>query len=156
METSALEEWFKTSILPSLTDFVVPLIPWIFFSVIMVLADWRFSMQLWANQKDRKEEDKPKASAFFNRIINSLTYVLLAGCLAGSCTGYSFLSGSVEIIATTGLIVWAAIEFTKCFNKYMQIEGMGIKINLFKLFKKTSVDDVLDKEEEDKDEPKTE
>jgi hypothetical protein len=119
----------------------------------MVLADWRFSMQLWSSDKERKAEDKPKAKNFLNRIVNSLTYVLLAGCLAGSCKSYAFLSSSVEIIATTGLIVWAAIEFTKCFNKYMEIEGMGIKINLFKLFKKTNVDEVLDEGQKGENNP---
>lgn len=150
METFTFETWFMQSILPNLTEFIVPLIPWIFFSVIMVLADWRFSMQLWANQADRTKENKPQAKSFLNRIINALTYVLLAGCLASSCQSYAFLSNGVEAISTTGLIVWAAIEFTKCFNKYMEIEGMGIKINLFKLFKKTKVDDVLDKEDKSK------
>lgn len=145
METFTFESWFNESVLPNLTSYIIPLIPWIFFSVIMVLADWRFSMQLWANDKNHKEEDKPRAKNFFNRIVNALTYVLLAGCLASSCNSYSFLSSSVEVIATTGLIVWAAVEFTKCFNKYMTIEGMGVKINLFKLFKKTKVDSVLDK-----------
>jgi hypothetical protein len=153
METFTFEGWLTQSALPSLLEFIIPLIPWIFFSVIMVLADWRFSMQLWSSDKNRKTEDKPQAKNFLNRIVNSLTYVLLAGCLAGSCKSYSFLSNGVEIIATTGLIVWAAIEFTKCFNKYMEIEGMGIKINLFKLFKKTKVDEVLDKEKKDENNP---
>jgi hypothetical protein len=71
-------------------------------------------------------------------------YVILAGCLAESCKSYTFLSNSVDLLATTGLIVWAAVEFTKCFNKYMELEGMGIKINLFKLFKKTKVNEVID------------
>jgi hypothetical protein len=150
METFNFQAWLVTTVLPNLSEFIAPLVPWLFFSVIMVLADWRFSMQLWANQKDHSLEDKPQIKNFLNRIVNALTYVLLAGCLAGSCKSYSFLSGGVEVISTTGLIAWAAIEFTKCFNKYMEIEGMGIKINLFKLFKKTKVDDVIDKEETDK------
>jgi uncharacterized Tic20 family protein len=141
-------DWFVKSILPSLTDFIVPLIPWVFFSVIMVLADWRFSMQLWVNDKERKPEEKPQAKNYLNRIINSLTYVMLAGCLASSCNSYAFLSTGLEMIATVGLIVWAAVEFAKCFNKYMEIEGMGIKINLLNLFKKTKVEDVIDEKDD--------
>jgi hypothetical protein len=110
----------------------------------MVLADWRFSAQLWAHSKERKKEDKPKFKDYANRVVNSLMYVILAGCLAESCKSYTFLSNSVDLLATTGLIVWAAVEFTKCFNKYMELEGMGIKINLFKLFKKTKVNEVID------------
>jgi Na+/H+ antiporter NhaD/arsenite permease-like protein len=153
MEDFTFSGWFVESILPTLTDFIVPLIPWLFFSVIMVLADWRFSIQLWSSKKDKKQEDKPKVKSYINRIINAFTYVLLAGCLIGSCKNYKFLSVGVEAIATTGLIVWAAIEFTKCFNKYMEIEGMGLKINLFKLFKKAKVDEVLDKDGENEKKP---
>jgi uncharacterized Tic20 family protein len=153
MKTFTFEDWFVESILPSLTAFIVPLIPWIFFSIIMVLADWRFSMQIWARDKERKAEDKPQAKDYLNRIVNSLIYVLLAGCLATSCNSYKFLSSTVDMIATVGLIAWAAIEFTRCFNKYMKIEGMGVKINLFKLFKKVKVDDVVDSDKDNENSP---
>jgi hypothetical protein len=141
-------QWYFDTLHTGLMDFIKPLIPWLIFSFIMVLADWRFTYELWAMNKGRKKEDMPKKKTYFNKISNSILLIILAGCLRISTT----LDVGVEIVSTTGLIVWSAIEFTSVFNKYMKIEGMGIKINIFKLFKRTKVDDVIDKDGEDKSE----
>jgi hypothetical protein len=144
MEQSTLLQWYFDTLHQGLMEFVKPLLPWVAFSFIMVFADWRFTYELWAMNKDRKAEDMPKGKTYLNKIGNSILLILLAGCLRVS----TILDIGVEVISTTGLIVWSAIEFTRVFNKYMQIEGMGIKINLFKLFKKTKVDDVIDQTDE--------
>jgi hypothetical protein len=131
-----------------MVDFIVPLIPWLAFSFIMVLADWRFSLELWKLNKKRDKADKPKPMKYGNKIVNCIMIVLLAGCMRVSAK----IAVGIDVIATTGLIAWAAIEFTRVLNKYMEIEGVDKQFNIFKLFRRAHIDDVL--EDKPKDESK--
>lgn len=140
----SLSDWYMSNIHQGLLDFIIPLIPWIAFSFIMVLADWRFSYQLWKMSKTKYT--KPMPQKYVNKILNCVLLVFMAGCIMVS----SGMSTTVNIIATTGLIAWAAIEFTRCINKYMEIEGIDKQFNIFKLFKKADMEDILeDKTKED-------
>jgi hypothetical protein len=146
MEHVDLIDWYFNTVHTGIVDFMKPLCPWLLFCFVMVFADWRFTYELWLADKSRT---KPKAKYYWDKITNSILLVLLAGCLRVS----SILDVGVEVVSTTGLVIWSAVEFSRVFNKYMEIEGMGIKINIFKFLRKTKADDIIE-DVEKKDETK--
>jgi hypothetical protein len=126
-------------------QFILPLFPWIAFGFIMVLANWRFDVELWLAQKDRKAEDRPRFIRYVNKIINCIFIILLAGCLQMATS----TADGVDFISTTALVIWSATEFSRCLNKYMKIEGVNKNFNLLDLFRRIKMPELDNADSED-------
>lgn len=130
--------WCVEQAYPSIMDFILPLMPWMGLSFVATLLDLKLSYELYSN--DHKNNIKPKISRYVNKIINCILLVLLAGF----CRLTVGVELGVTIVSTVVLIAFACLEVTKCFNKFMQIENTGKKINLLNLFKGTHTHSVIE------------
>lgn len=140
-----LYSWYVEHAYPSIKDFIVPLLPWISLSVIATILDMKLTYELYRIDKDKNP--KPQWSRFVNKLVNCILLVLLGGC----CKLTLGMELGVTIVSTVLFIAFACLEVTKCLNKFMQIENVGIKINLLNLFKATKIRDVIEKNDNDKE-----
>lgn len=139
-------EWFEQEAIPSLWVFAVPLLPWILISMVAPLVRYRLDLQLWKyNKKQHEAHKKPKFAKYRNAIINCLLIVLLAGL----CKMTFAPTIGVTIVSNIIMIVFAAVQVVKCMNTYLKIEDVGFRISIFKIFKKSVLKDVLEKEKEE-------
>lgn len=137
-------EWFEQEAIPSLWVFVVPLLPWMLISMVAPLVRYRLDLQLWKyNKKEHEAHRKPKFAKYRNAVINCLLIVLLAGL----CKMTFAPTTGVTIVSNVIMIVFAAVQVVKCMNTYLKIEDVGFRISIFKIFKKSALKDVLEKEE---------
>lgn len=143
-----LYDWFVNGVYPGIKDFMIPLMPWIGLAFVATLLDFKLSYEL--HTINEKENTKPKWARYLNKMANCILLVVLAGCCRLSVEAEL----GVTIVSTVVLIVFACFEVTRCFNKFMQIENTGKKINLLNLFKGTHIHSVI--EDKDKDNDKTE
>lgn len=137
-------EWFEQEVIPSLWVFVVPLLPWMLISMVAPLVRYRLDLQLWKyNKKEHEAHRKPKFAKYRNAVINCLLIVLLAGL----CKMTFAPAIGVTIVSNVIMIVFAAVQVVKCMNTYLKIEDVGFRVSIFKIFKKSALKDVLEKEE---------
>lgn len=137
-------EWLEQEAIPSLWVFVVPLLPWMLISMVAPLVRYRLDLQLWKyNKKEHEAHRKPKFAKYRNAVINCLLIVLLAGL----CKMTFAPTTGVTIVSNVIMIVFAAVQVVKCMNTYLKIEDVGFRISIFKIFKKSALKDVLEKEE---------
>ena len=138
-------EWFEQEVIPSLWVFVAPLLPWMLISMVAPLVRYRLDLQLWKyNKKEHEAHRKPKFAKYRNAVINCLLIVLLAGL----CKMTFAPTIGVTIVSNVIMIVFAAVQVVKCMNTYLKIEDVGFRISIFKIFKKSALKDVLEKEEQ--------
>lgn len=137
-------EWFEQEAIPSLWVFVVPLLPWMLISMVAPLVRYRLDLQLWKyNKKEHEAHRKPKFAKYRSAVINCLLIVLLAGL----CKMTFAPTTGVTIVSNVIMIVFAAVQVVKCMNTYLKIEDVGFRVSIFKIFKKSALKDVLEKEE---------
>lgn len=140
-----ISEWLAHEVMPSLWVFVVPLLPWTFISMVAPLVRYRLDLQLWKyNKKQHATHKKPRFSKYRNAAINCLLIVLLAGL----CKITFAEAIGVTIVSNVIMIVFAAVQVVKCINTYLKIENVGFRINIFKIFNKSALKDVLEQEKE--------
>lgn len=137
-------EWFEQEAMPSLWVFVVPLLPWMLISMVAPLVRYRLDLQLWKyNKKEHEAHRKPKFAKYRNAVINCLLIVLLAGL----CKMTFAPTTGVTIVSNVIMIVFAAVQVVKCMNTYLKTEDVGFRVSIFKIFEKSALKDVLEKEE---------
>lgn len=139
--------WLETVFFSALWEFLVSLLPWILISIVAPLIRYRLDMQLWLYNKEQHEKHKrPKFAKYRNSIINCMLIVLLAGLCKASFTA----AIGVAVVSNVIMIIFSAVQVTKCLNTYLKIENVGFKISIFKLFKKSKLKDVIEKDDEAK------
>lgn len=140
-----ISEWLVREAIPSLWVFFVPLLPWILISMVAPLVRYRLDLQLWKyNKKEHAAHKKPKFAKYRNTVVNCLLIVLLAGL----CKITFAEAIGVTIVSNVIMIVFAAVQVVKCMNTYLKIENVGFRINIFKIFNKSALKDVLEQEKE--------
>ena len=140
----SLSEWFFDTALPEFWVYISPMLPWVLISMVAPLVRYRFDRQLWAyNKKYHNSHQKPKFSKYFSTILNCISIVALAGVCKMT---FAPMLG-VSIVSSVLMVVIATVQLVKCINSYLKIENVGFRIDLFKVFKKSSFGDVVEKEE---------
>lgn len=144
----AISNWFINVFLPSFLVFINPLLPWVLISVVAPLVRYRLDKQLWLYNKGHHERyRKPTFSKYRNTIVNCILIVLLAG----TCKLTFSPTIGVTVVSNVIMIVFAAVQVVKCLNVYLKIEDVGFRINIFKIFKNSSIKSVIEKERTERD-----
>lgn len=140
-------DWIESAFLPALWGFLVPLSPWILISIVAPLIRFRLDLQLWLyNKKQHASHKRPRFAKYRNAIINCILIALLAGL----CKATLAEAIGVAIVSNIIMIIFAAVQVTKCLNTYLKIENVGFKISIFKIFKKSRLRDVIEKDDDSK------
>lgn len=139
-------DWLDAEVMPALISFFKPLLAWIMISIVAPLVRYRLDKQLWLyNKKHRATHSEPKFKKYRNTIMNCLLIVLLAAICklsVGATVGVSVTSNVI-------MIIFAAVQVVKCMNTYLKLEEVGFRINIYKMFSKSSFVDALEADSDD-------
>ena len=120
-------------------DFYQSMSPFLLLALVLIVADTRFGV---AAARKRGERIRPsrKWRRAVNKLVDYICWVTLAGIMGrtfGEVLGIPLLS------ALTLLLVYG-IEISSCFNNYFEYRGIKKRVNVFKLFGRREVEEVLE------------
>ena len=55
----------------------------------------------------------------------------------------------VTIVSNVVMTIFAAVQVVKCLNAYLKIENVGFRISIAKIFKKSSIKDIIEQDNDD-------
>lgn len=140
----SIYEWLLNNALPEFWSFIKPMMPWMLISMVAPLVRYRLDKQLWLyNKKHHDTHDKPAFSKYRNTIMNCISIVSLAGVCKIT---FAPVLG-ITIVSSVLMVVIATVQLVKCVNSYLKIEEVGFRVDLFKVFKKSSFGEVVEKDE---------
>lgn len=142
---SEIYEWMAKELTSLIWAFVAPLLPWMLISMVAPLIRYRLDLQLWKyNKEHHATHKKPKYAKYRNAIINCILIVFLSGLCRITFTE----AVGVTIVSNLIMTVFASVQVVKCLNAYLKIENVGFRINIFKIFKKSALKNVLEKDKD--------
>ena len=129
-----------------LLDFYSKLVPFILLAVVLICVDSRFGCAA-----SRKRGETIRTSRKWRRAINKLVdyvcWVTLAG-LFGQTFGTIL---GIPILSALLLLVVYGIELASCYNNYLESRGINKKVNIFKLFNYSNVENCIEDVEQKKE-----
>lgn len=130
-------------------DFYAHLSGWLLFGFALVVVDLRFGILA---AKKRGDTIRPSRAVrrTVNKTIDYLSWVTLAE-LASRTFGIAI---GVPVVSLGALFIVYAVEFNSCMNNYFEYKGIKGKFDVWKLIRRKSVDDAIDRREEE-DMPQT-
>lgn len=135
-----------TTMVASLLDFYQNLIPFILLAIVLIIVDSRFGCAA-----SRRRGETIRLSRKWRRAINKLVdyvcWVTLAG-LFGQTFGTVL---GIPILSALLLLVVYGIELSSCYNNYLESRGINKKVNIFKLFNRSDVENCIEDVEEKKE-----
>ena len=136
-----------TAVVAPLLDFYQNLIPFILLAIVLIVVDSRFGC---AASKRRGEPIRTsrKWRRAINKLVDYICWVTLAGLFGqtfGTILGIPILSGLL-------LLIVYGIEISSCYNNYFEAKGINKKINIFKLFNRSDVENCIEDVEDTKKE----
>lgn len=135
-----------TIMVASLLDFYQSLIPFILLAIVLIIVDSRFGCAA-----SRRRGETIRLSRKWRRAINKLVdyvcWVTLAG-LFGQTFGTVL---GIPILSALLLLVVYGIELSSCYNNYLESRGINKKVNIFKLFNRSDVENCIEDVEEKKE-----
>lgn len=130
----------------TLLDFYSKLVPFILLAVVLISVDSRFGCAA-----SRKRGETIRTSRKWRRAINKLVdyvcWVTLAG-LFGQTFGTIL---GIPILSALLLLVIYGIELSSCYNNYLESRGINKKVNIFKLFNYSNVENCIEDVEQKKE-----
>lgn len=139
-----------TAVVAPLLDFYNSLIPFLLLAIVLIFVDSRFGVAA-AKKRGEPIRTSRKWRRAINKLVDYICWVTLAGMFGqtfGEILGIPILSALI-------LLIVYGIEISSCFNNYFEAKGIKKKVNIFKLFNRSDVenciDDVPDKEKEVKE-----
>lgn len=136
-ERNIINGVMASAIMP-LLDFYENLMPFILLAIILIFVDSRFGI---AAARKRGEDIRPsrKWRRAINKLVDYVCWVTLAGVF-GQAYG-SILD--IPALAAVMLLVVYGIELTSIFNNYFEYKGLHKKINLFRLLRRTDIEECI-------------
>lgn len=135
-----------TIVVAPLLDFYNSLIPFIILAIILIFVDSRFGVAA-AKKRGEPIRTSRKWRRAINKLVDYICWVTLAG-LFGQTFGNIL---GIPLLSALLLLVVYGIELSSCYNNYLESRGINKKINIFKLFGRSEVEncieDVPDKKE---------
>ena len=143
-ERNIINGVMASAIMPLLT-FYENLMPYIGLAIILIIVDSRFGI---AAARKRGETIRPsrKWRRAINKLVDYVCWVTLAGVF-GQAYG-SVLD--IPALAALMLLVVYGIELTSIFNNYFEYKGLHKKINVFKLLRRSDIEQCIDDVGDDK------
>lgn len=135
-----------TIVVAPLLDFYNSLIPFIILAIVLIFVDSRFGVAA-AKKRGEPIRTSRKWRRAINKLVDYICWVTLAG-LFGQTFGTIL---GIPLLSALLLLVVYGIELSSCYNNYLESRGINKKINIFKLFGRSEVEncieDVPDKKE---------
>lgn len=132
--------------LSSIADLYKSLTPFLLLAIMLIVIDSRFGIEA-ARKRGERIRPSRKWRRAINKLVDYICWITLAGLFSqtfGKILGMPILS-----VAT--LIIVYGIELTSCFNNYFEARGISKRVNVFRLFTKTDIGNVLEDIEEKND-----
>lgn len=136
-----------TAIVAPLLDFYNNLIPFIFLAIVLIIVDSRFGIAA-ARKRGETIRTSRKWRRAINKLVDYVCWVTLAGLFGqtfGTILGIPVLSGLL-------LLIVYGVEISSCFNNYFEYKGIKKKVNIFKLFNRSDVENCIEDVEDTKKE----
>ena len=130
---------FAAAALTPLLDFYEKLIPFLILAIAMIIVDSRFGVQA---AKKREETIRPsrKWKRAINKLVDYICWVTLAGLFGNA---YATVLG-IPILSALVLLIVYGIELNSIYNNYFEARGVKKKINIFKLFGKSNLENSIE------------
>ncbi len=130
-----------------LLDFYNNLIPFILLAIVLIIVDSRFGIAA-ARKRGETIRTSRKWRRAINKLVDYVCWVTLVGLFGqtfGTILGIPVLSGLL-------LIIVYGVEISSCFNNYFEYKGIKKKVNIFKLFNRSDVENCIEDVEDTKKE----
>ena len=139
MDERSLTMGITATTLMMLNDMYQRLIPALILSIVLIIVDMRFGI---AASKKRGDEIRCSKSIrrSINKFVDYLCWLALAGIVGHN---YAQILG-VPLLASLIMLIIYGVEITSCFNNYFEAKGIKKKINIFKLFGKSELEQALE------------
>lgn len=138
-----------TAMVAPLLDFYNNLIPFIFLAIVLIIVDSRFGIAA-ARKRGETIRTSRKWRRAINKLVDYVCWVILVGLFGqtfGTILGIPVLSGLL-------LLIVYGIEISSCFNNYFEYKNIKKKVNIFKLFNRSDVENCIEDVEDTKKEGK--
>lgn len=120
--------------------------PFLLLAIILIIADTRFGVEASIKRGEQFRLSRCLRRAI-NKLVDYICWITLAGVFGGT---FGTILG-IPVLSAFILLVIYGIELTSCFNNYFEFKGVKKKINIWRLFGKKSVEDIIeDKVNDDK------
>ena len=130
-----------------LLDFYNNLIPFILLAIVLIIVDSRFGIAA-ARKRGETIRTSRKWRRAINKLVDYVCWVTLVGLFGqtfGTILGIPVLSGLL-------LLIVYGIEISSCFNNYFECRNIKKKVNIFKLFNRSDVENCIEDVEDTKKE----
>ena len=127
------------TVISPLVDFYQALLPYLILAVVLIIADTRFGVEASIKRGEQFRPSRMIRRAI-NKLVDYICWITLAG-VVGNAFGTVF---GIPILSAIILFVIYGIELTSCFNNYFEFKGINKKINIWKLFGKKELSEVLE------------
>lgn len=130
-----------------LLDFYNNLIPFILLAIVLIIVDSRFGIAA-ARKRGETIRTSRKWRRAINKLVDYVCWVTLVGLFGqtfGTILGIPVLSGLL-------LLIVYGIEISSCFNNYFEYKNIKKKVNIFKLFNRSDVENCIEDVEDTKKE----
>lgn len=127
------------TVISPFVEFYQALLPYLILAVVLIIADTRFGVEASIKRGEQFRPSRMIRRAI-NKLVDYICWITLAG-VVGNAFGTVF---GIPILSAIILFVIYAIELTSCFNNYFEFKGINKKINIWKLFGKKELSDVLE------------
>lgn len=136
-----------TAVVAPLLDFYNSLIPFLILAIVLILVDSRFEVAAAKKRGGTNQNVPEKWRRAINKLVDYICWVTLAG-LFGQTFGTVL---GIPILSALLLLVVYGIELSSCYNNYLESRGINKKVNIFKLFGRSDVENCIEDVNEKKE-----
>lgn len=135
-----------TAVVAPLLDFYNSLIPFLILAIVLIFVNIRFEVAA-AKKRGGPIRTSRKWRRAINKLVDYICWVTLAG-LFGQTFGTVL---GIPILSALLLLVLYGIELSSCYNNYLESRGINKKVNIFKLFGRSDVENCIEDVNEKKE-----
>lgn len=135
------------AIVAPLLQFYNKLTPFLLLAIALIIVDCRFGIAA-ARKRGEKIRPSRKWRRSINKLVDYVCWVTLAGLFGNA---YGEILG-IPILSALFLLIVYGVEISSCFNNYFEYKGIKKKVNIFKLFNRSDVENCIEDVEDTKKE----
>ena len=119
--------------------FYQALSPFLILALVLIIADTRFGVEASLKRGETFRPSRMMRRAI-NKLVDYICWITLAGVVGNA---FGTILG-IPILSALILLVIYGIELTSCFNNYFEFKGINKRVNIWKLFGKKEIAEVLE------------
>lgn len=127
------------TIVAPLIDFYSQILPFVVLAIALIIADTRFGVEA-AEKRHETIRASRKWRRAINKLVDYICWITLAG-LFGQTFGVVL---GIPVLSALMLIVIYGIEISSCYNNYFEARGIRKKVNIFKLIKRSDIEECIE------------